>query len=101
MQCSSHRRVQKQLEMRPTSECDFALVASRSKDLSALCPEDSFHLADLLLDFPAYLFVLAFGFQVGIICQLSCLLLNLTLHFVNLARYLILGTWLHLVSSCE
>ena len=68
---------------------------------STLCPEDFLHLADFLLDFPAYLFVLAFGFQVGIIRHLSCLLLNLTLHFVNLARYLILSAWLHLVASFE
>ena len=53
-----------------------------------LFSEDFLHLADVLLDFPAYLFVLAFGFQVGIIRHLSCLLLNLTLHFVNLACYL-------------
>jgi hypothetical protein len=32
---------------------------------------------------------------------LSCLLLNLTLHFVNLARDLILSTWLHFVASFE
>src|SRR5487761_340303 len=66
---------------------------------STLFSEDLLHLADFLLDFSAYLFILAVGFQVGIARQSSCLLLNLTLHFVNLARYLILSTWLHLVAS--
>jgi hypothetical protein len=43
-------------------------------------------LADFLLDFPAYLFALAFGFQIGIVRPLSYLLLNLVLHSVSLAR---------------
>ena len=68
---------------------------------ATLCPEDFLHLADFLLDFSAYFFVLPFGFQFGIICHLSCLLLNLALHFVNFARYLILSTWLHFVDSFE
>jgi hypothetical protein len=55
-------------------------------------------LADFLLDFPAHLFVLALGFPVGIVRQLSCLFLNLTPHFVNLARYLLLSTWLILLA---
>ena len=58
-------------------------------------------MADFLLDFPTYLFALAFGFQVGIVRQLSCLLLNLTLHFVNLARNLILGARLHPIAPFE
>src|SRR5580704_11219609 len=55
-----------------------------------------FHLADFLLDFPAYLFANTFAFQVGIVRQFAHLFLNGALHFVNPACDLILSTWLHL-----
>ena len=45
---------------------------------SLLFFEDFLDLADFLLDFPAHIFILAVGFQVGIIRQLFCLLLNPT-----------------------
>jgi hypothetical protein len=63
--------------------------------------EDSLYPANCFLDFPGYFVALAFGFQVGVVRQSSYLLFNLTLHFVNLARNLILGTWLHVVVSLE
>jgi hypothetical protein len=53
------------------------------------------------LDGPGYPFVNAFAFEVGIIRQATHLLLYLALHFVNLARNLILGTWFHLGVSFE
>src|SRR4030095_15752549 len=37
----------------------------------------------------------------GIVCQFPNLLLNRTLHFVNLACHLILRTWLHDVLLCR
>ena len=54
-------------------------------------------MADFLLDFPAYLFDLAFGFQVAIVRRSANLLFNFTFHLVNLARYLILK---YLASFC-
>ena len=63
-----------------------------------LFSEDFLHLADFLLDLPAYLFTGAFVFQVGIVRQLAHLFLNRALHFVNLACDLILSTWLHLLA---
>jgi hypothetical protein len=70
-------------------------------DGKSLFPEDFLHLADFLLDLPAYLFTGAFVFQAGIIRQLTYLFLNGTLHFVNLACNFILSTWLHLVASSD
>src|ERR1700680_1545144 len=78
-----------------------SIAPTRQARPFTLLTENLLHLADFLLDFPAYLLALAFGFQVGIVRQLSCLLLNLTLHFVNLTCNLILSTWLHLVASSE
>src|SRR6267143_5976048 len=62
-----------------------------------LFPEGFFHLADFLLHFPGYLFSHTFAFQVGIVRQFAHLFLTGALYFVNLARDLILSTWLHLV----
>jgi hypothetical protein len=82
------------------SDIDSASPISRYEQ-STLCSQGFLDLADFLLDFPAYLFVLAFGFQVRIIRHMSRLLLDLSLHFVNLPRYLVLGTWLQFVTSFE
>jgi hypothetical protein len=67
----------------------------------SLFPQNFLHLADFLLDLPAYLFASAFAFQVGIVRQLAHLFFNRALHFVNLAGDLILSTWLHLVASSD
>src|ERR1700688_1396230 len=82
-------------------ERDLERLLPVPSEPSTLFSKDFLHLADFLLDFSAHLFVLAFGFQIGIVRQFSCLLLNLTLHFLNLARYLILSAWLHFVASFE
>src|ERR1017187_9257167 len=88
--------------MRPILRCRLPPSlrgGPRVQMTSPLCPQNFLNLPDFLLDFPAYLLVLSFGFQVGIVRHLSNLFLNLTLHFVNLARYFILRTWLHFVAS--
>jgi hypothetical protein len=74
---------------------------SRQAEPPTLFSEDFLHLADFLLYRPACLFANTFGFQVGIVRQLTHFFLNLALHFVNLACDLILSTWLHLVASLE
>ena len=47
--------------------------------------EDFLHLADYPLYLPGRLFKCALGFQIAIVRQLSCFLLDLALHFVELA----------------
>jgi hypothetical protein len=62
-------------------------LISRTSDieLTLLNPEHFLNLADCLLDFPAYLFTLAFGFQVGIVRHSSDFFLNFAFHFVKFA----------------
>ena len=50
-----------------------------------LLPQDLLDLSDLFLNFAGSLFVLAFGFQIGIHADFPGDLLDLALHFVNLA----------------
>lgn len=77
------------------------IVVARSRVMAPALGflEDFFHLPDLLLDLPANLFADTFGLQVRIVRQFAQLLLNLALHFVNLAFDLMLGTRLHPVAS--
>jgi hypothetical protein len=56
-----------------------------------LFPDNFLHLANLLFHFAAYLFVLAFGFQVWIIPTFSYLFFDLTFRFMNFAPDLIFG----------
>src|ERR1035437_4809186 len=51
----------------------------------ALYPDDFLHLADFLLDLPANLLALAFGFQLGIVRRSSNLFFNFTFHLVKRA----------------
>src|SRR4029450_13879359 len=65
----------------------------------SLLSEGLLHLADLPLSSAGNLFSFAVGLQLGVVCQFPDLCLHRTLHFVNLARHLILATWLHDASS--
>ena len=60
-----------------------------------------FYLADFLLDFSSELFILAFGFEVGIFCHSTGHFFNFTFHFVGIALCLIAGALLHVVSPLE
>src|SRR5579863_4429431 len=60
--------------------------------------QDRFNLADFLLDFAREFLVLAFGCQVGIVRELSSLLLRLALQFMELALGLILRARFHVSS---
>lgn len=68
---------------------------------NALRAEDFLDLADFLADFPAHLLTLTLGFQVGIIRQLPCLLLDCALHFVNLTANSVPRAWLHPVTPSK
>jgi hypothetical protein len=56
-----------------------------------------FNLADFLLDFAGEFFVLAFGFQVGVVRDLSGGLFDAAFQFMKLALDLIFLTRFHLV----
>lgn len=60
-----------------------------------LLPHDFLDLADLFLNFTGSLFVFAFGFQPGILTDFPGYLLDLALHFVKLAFYLVIRTGFH------
>jgi hypothetical protein len=60
-----------------------------------LLAQDLLYFADLLLDFAANFFVLAFGFQVRIIDSMANFLFDRALHFVALALDLIFGAFFH------
>jgi hypothetical protein len=98
--CISNKRDRGACEPEGRKQLIPKLPAGRTpKRHRTLLLENFLHLADFLLDFAAYLFVLALDFQIGVVYQSSCILFDLTLHFVNLARYLILCTWFHLSPS--
>ena len=66
------------------AQASVSLAPSAMED-GPLNPQNFFNLADLLLDLAGHLLVGAFVFQVWIIGSFSHLLLDLSLHFVNLA----------------
>ena len=72
-----------------------ASADSRQAEPSTLFFEDFLHLAYFLLDFPAYLFDLAFGFQVGIVRRSSNLLFNFTFQLVKLSFCFVLSALPH------
>ena len=66
-----------------------------------LLPKDLFDLAGLFLNFSGYLFFFAFYFQVGILAEFPGDFLDLALHLVDLAFYLVMctaGYWYSCVS---
>ena len=62
-----------------------------------LSPQNSFNLADLLLDLAGRLLVGAFVFQIWIIGSFSHLLLDLALYLVKIAFHLVISTWFHVI----
>jgi len=66
-----------------------------------LFAQNFFDLSDFFLDFPAYLFGLAFGFEVGIIRQLPRFFLHFSFQVMKLALYLILCAWLHWIHPSQ
>jgi hypothetical protein len=72
------------------------LCALRSEPVHLLL-EYLFNLADFLLDFAAEFFVLAFGFQVGVVRDLSGFLFDVAFQFMKLAFDLIFRARFHLV----
>ena len=69
--------------------------SGRSNRASRLFFEDFFYLADLLLQLPGDLFVLACGFQVGIVRQLSDFFFELALQIVEHTFGLVLRASIH------
>src|SRR6185437_11363671 len=57
--------------------------------------DDLLHLADFLSNFPADLFALAFGLQVGIVRGSSNFLFNAAFHFVQPSIRFVLDALLH------
>jgi hypothetical protein len=68
------------------------------RDPAPLLLKYFFNLADFLLDFAGELFVLALGFQVGVVRDLSGCLFDVAFQFMNLAFDLIFRARFHLVS---
>jgi hypothetical protein len=84
----------------PPVNLDGNLFAPRTlrREPVHLLLEYLFNLADYLLDFASEFFGLAFGFQVGVVRDLSGFLFNVAFQFMTLAFDLILSAWFHLVS---
>src|ERR1017187_535135 len=74
-----------------------AELCALRRELVHLLFEYLFNLADFLLDFAGEFFVLAFGFQVGVVRDLSGFLFNVAFQFMKLAFDLILRARFHLV----
>src|ERR1700683_1873303 len=72
----------------------------RTKPL-CLFAENFFYLSDFLLDFPAYLFSLAFSLEIWVVRQLACFFLHFPLQVVKLSLCFILDTWLHWVAPLK
>jgi hypothetical protein len=81
-------------------ECENSFERAKPSG-SDLFFDDPFDLADMLLDLSGYLFTKTTAFQVAIVRQSAHLFPTLALHFVKLARYLVLSTWLRLVAFFE
>jgi hypothetical protein len=72
-----------------------AVRSALERPATFLLPQELLDLADLFLNFAGSLFVFAFGFQLGILADFPCDLLEFTRHFVKLACCLVLRAGFH------